>query len=179
MSSIGSYLGQLFAIICIFLGCMNTYFFVSDVPEKTTIPQYFSGIALSLWPVGLGVIILLLMEIWHQLNLVRIAAQDRAYTSTNPTPTTPILRAEPAPAAKAPLFAAKQKEEKAPVYFAINTPPPAPRPEPTPQPQEEEAPTDMQQEPPTDESAETIETISPTERPERPKDPSLNFFKLD
>lgn len=161
---------------------MNTYFFVSDVPEKTTIPQYFSGIATNLWPVGLGVIILLLMEVWHQLNLIRIAAQDRAYTTASPaapTPTTPILRAEPAPAAKTPLFAAKQKEEKAPVYFAINTPPPPPRPEPAPQLQEEEDPTDIQQEPASDDSAETTETISPTELPERPKDPSLSFFKLD
>lgn len=158
---------------------MNTYFFVSDVPEKTSIPQYFSGIATSLWPVGLGVIILLLMEVWHQLNLIRIAAQDRAYTSASPTPTAPILRAEPASAAKTPLFAAKQKEEKAPVYFAINTPPPTPRPEPTPQTQEEDTPTDMQQEPTTDESAETPETTSPAELPERPKGPSLSFFKLD
>lgn len=159
---------------------MNTYFFVSDIPEKSTIPQYISGIAMSLWPVGLGVIILLLMEIWHQLNLIRIAAQDRAYSSSaHPTPTTPILRAEPAPAAKAPLFAAKQKEEKEPVYFAINTPPPPPRPEPAPQSQGEDAPTDIQQEPPTDESAETPETTSPAELPERPKDPSLSFFKLD
>lgn len=158
---------------------MNTYFFVSDVPEKTSIPQYFSGIAMSLWPVGLGVIIILLMEVWHQLNLIRIAAQDRAYSSATPTPTTPILRAEPAPAAKTPLFAAKRKEEKAPVYFAINTPPPPPRPELAPQQQEVDSPTDIQQEPATDESAETPETTTPAELPERPKDPSLSFFKLD
>lgn len=159
---------------------MNTYFFVTHVPENTSLPQYFSGIATNLWPVGLGILILLLMEAMHQLNLIRIAAQDRAYTSgapATPTPTTPILRAEPAGhTASTSPFSKKPKEEKAPVYFAINTPPPAERPKPAPHVEQDEQEPDTPAESDTQDEPETSEQ---QELPERPKDPTLSFFKLD
>lgn len=185
MLSIGSYLSQLFAAICIFLGCMNTYFFVTNVPENTSLPGYFSGIATSMWPIGLGLLILLLMGIMHQLNFIRIAAQDRTYNVSPHNTPAPASAAIPfaKPAAYTPK--PKPKEEETPVYFAINTPPPPPRPEKTPEPEPtpEDEPHEEQSADDPDSNNEPAETPAQTpeqeQLPERPKDPSLSFFKLD
>lgn len=179
MLSIGSYLSQLFAAICIFLGCMNTYFFVANTPKGTTLQQYFSGITINLWPIAVGAIILFLMEIMHQLNFIRITAPGQPQAAAKPTPTTPISRIDPTPPVKAPIFPAKEKEASAPVYFAINTPPPPERPIRTQQPEVEEQISEAQ--PESDDDIETAAAEPPMEEelPQRPSDPSLNFFKMD